>query len=947
MNIFKYLMSLLVIATFSLGIVAQEEDGDVEEVVVTGSKIKSADLYSFAPVTEITAEDIAVTGKASIGEILLELPSQGSGLSRTYNNGGSGAVRIDMRHLGSGRNLILVDGRRWVNSGQGANGSVDLNSIPSAMVERVEILRDGASAVYGSDAIAGVINIITKSDYTGTSATYQMGEYFDGGGESEVMTFTVGESFGKASYIAGVSVVDLMSLGNGERPETNAHPAVGSSGTPQGRFAYGDIGGGTAGCSNWTVREGTPGTNPATDFRCWSGGTGDDPETGGDRFNYNPYNYIETPSKRLNAFAKMTRELETGQTLRVDFMYQKRDSDRLLAPMPLFYGFGDFGGSEGIGAGNPYNPFGIEFCDLSGTANDGRTCDDATLGAGNYAVGWFGRRMLETGNRLYTDDIETSRLMLSLDGMVMGFDYSAYFSKATNNALNTTDGLLDTGAVKRALASDCGPDGNGTTCLNIFGGQGADSAYIGNGLWSGSGSITPEMARAISFQAKSSGGNQMTNYGVDLNGLLFVNPQGFDVPVAVGYEHRQEDGFNFPDAFIAKGLSSGNANQPVSGGFEVDELYGEVVYKVHEMLDFTVASRWSDYSTFGSTTNSKFGMLLSPTADLKVRATFAEGFRAPSIGALYSGNSDSYPDLADPCDVNAANFTGNADGTQVGQCLADGVPTGFTQPNTQIRITVGGNPNVAPEESESFNFGVVYQPSNVPGLNMFADYYDIEITNLISSIGSQLILNGCYTGSTPGYCGLVDRLSTGFVADLRDTTNNVGTLVTSGLEVGGSYSFTTAYGDFNLAVDARSLDTFDRTLANGDVQMAAGYVLGSDRNNYVDFKMNTSLSWSMGNMFASATLQHFGEGKGVANDPPTMTASGLVTEDERDIEAISYLDLQYGMVVPEYNATVRVGVDNLMDENPTFFPESFANDFDPAYRTWGSMHWYANVSVNF
>jgi len=487
MNIFKYLMSLLVIATFSLGIVAQEEDGDVEEVVVTGSKIKSADLYSFAPVTEITAEDIAVTGKASIGEILLELPSQGSGLSRTYNNGGSGAVRIDMRHLGSGRNLILVDGRRWVNSGQGANGSVDLNSIPSAMVERVEILRDGASAVYGSDAIAGVINIITKSDYTGTSATYQMGEYFDGGGESEVMTFTVGESFGKASYIAGVSVVDLMSLGNGERPETNAHPAVGSSGTPQGRFAYGDIGGGTAGCSNWTVREGTPGTNPATDFRCWSGGTGDDPETGGDRFNYNPYNYIETPSKRLNAFAKMTRELETGQTLRVDFMYQKRDSDRLLAPMPLFYGFGDFGGSEGIGAGNPYNPFGIEFCDLSGTANDGRTCDDATLGAGNYAVGWFGRRMLETGNRLYTDDIETSRLMLSLDGMVMGFDYSAYFSKATNNALNTTDGLLDTGAVKRALASDCGPDGNGTTCLNIFGGQGADSAYIGNGLWSGSG----------------------------------------------------------------------------------------------------------------------------------------------------------------------------------------------------------------------------------------------------------------------------------------------------------------------------------------------------------------------------------------------------------------------------------------------------------------------------
>jgi len=937
MNIFKYLMSLLVITSFSLGVIAQEEDSDVEEVVVTGSKIKSADLYSFAPVTEITAEDIAVTGKASIGEILLELPSQGSGLSRNYNNGGSGAVRIDMRHLGSGRNLILVDGRRWVNSGQGANGSVDLNSIPSAMVERVEILRDGASAVYGSDAIAGVINIITKSDYTGTSATYQMGEYFDGGGESEVMTFTVGESFGKASYVAGVSIVDLEDLSNAARPETNAAPSFGgSSGTPQGRFAYSGV---VGDCSNFTVAEGTAGTNPATDFRCWTS-----PD---DRFNYNPYNYIETPSKRLNAFAKMTRELDSGQTVRLDFMYQKRDSDRLLAPMPLFYGFGDFGGNEGIGAGNPYNPFGIEFCDLNGNTNDGRTCDDETLGAGNYAVGWFGRRMLETGNRLYTDDIETYRAMASLDGEMMGFDYTAYFSKATNNALNTTDGLLDTGAVKRALASDCGPDGNGVTCLNIFGGQGPDSAYIGNNLWSGSGSITPEMARAISFQAKSSGGNQMTNYGVDFNGELFVNPQGFDVPVAFGYEHRQEDGFNFPDAFIAKGLSSGNANQPVSGGFEVDELYGELVYKVHEMVDFTVASRYSDYSTFGSTTNSKFGVLVQPTSDLKVRATFAEGFRAPSIGALYSGNSDSYPDLQDPCDVNAANFTGNADGTQVGQCLADGVPAGFTQPNTQIRITVGGNPNVQPEESESFNVGLVWQPSGVQGLNMFADYYDIEITNLISSIGAQLLLNGCYTGSNPGYCGAIDRLSTGFVDDLRDTTNNVGTLVTSGVEVGGSYGFATAYGDFVLSVDARSLDTYDRTLANGDVQMAAGYVLGSSRDNLVDFKMNTSLSWTMGDMFASATLQHFGEGKGVANNPPTMTASGLVTEDERTIDALTYLDLQYGMVLPEYNATVRIGVDNVMDEDPTYFPETFANDFDPAYRTWGSMHWYANVSVNF
>mgnify|MGYP002061487053 FL=1 len=943
MNIFKYLMSLLVITSFSLGVIAQEDESDVEEVVVTGSKIKSADLYSFAPVTEVTAEDIAISGKASIGEILAELPSQGSGLSRTFNNGGEGSVRIDMRNLGSGRTLILVDGKRWVNSGRGANSSVDLNSIPTALVERVEILRDGASAVYGSDAIAGVVNIITKDTFSGGSASFQTGEYVDGGAETEVFNYSFGASNGNTSFMGGVSLADIGYLSNFDRPETAAAPGVGSSGTPQGRFAYSGV---VGDCSNFTVSEGTGGTNPATDFRCWVNGTGDGPD-GGDRFNYNPYNYVEVPSKRANVFAKMTTELNSGQTVGMMVTYQKRDSDILLAPTPLFYGFQDYSVGEGIGAGNPYNPFGIEFCDLGGIANDGRTCDDETLGAGNYAVGWFGRRMLEAGGRNYVDAIETFRGMLTLEGSAMGFDYSAFLSKATNNSSETTDGLLDTGAIRLALASNCGPDGNGVTCLNIFGGQGPDSSYDGDGLWSGSGSITPAMVDAISFQGKSLGGNDMTNYGVDFTGELFVNPQGFDVPVAFGYEHRSENGFNSPDAFIAKGLSSGNASQPVSGGFTVDEFYAEAVYQVHSMLQFTGATRFSDYNTFGDTTNSKVAMLLTPMDGLTLRASFAEGFRAPSIGALYSGNSDSYPTLQDPCDVNSANFTGNADGTQTGQCLADGVPTGFTQPNDQIRVTVGGNPLVQPEESESFNAGMVYQSE--AGWTVFADFYDIEITNLISSIGSQLILNGCYNGTDPSYCSLVDRTSSGFVDDLRNTTNNVGMLATSGLEFGGSYDLSTPYGDFAISSEARMLDNYDVTQANGDVVYNAGFVLGGPRDNYVDFKMNTSVRWTMGNMFASATFNHYGEGDGVANAAPTKSAATgeLVTETVYDLDAVTYLDLQYGMVLPEYDATLRVGLDNALNEDPPFFPVSFANDFDPMYRTWGSQSYYMNVSVNF
>ena len=944
MNIFKYLMSLLVIASFSLGVIAQEDDSDVEEVVVTGSKIKSADLYSFAPVSEVTAEDIAISGKASIGEILAELPSQGSGLSRTFNNGGEGSVRIDMRNLGSSRTLVLVDGKRWVNAGRGANSSVDLNSIPTALVERVEILRDGASAVYGSDAIAGVINIITKDVYNGADVSVQTGEYFDGGGGGDVLSYSFGGSSGATSFIGGFSVVNLNFLSNADRTETAARPANGGSlGTPQGAFAYsGLVSDADGDCGIFTVVDGAAGTNAASDFRCWTS-----PD---DRFNYNPYNYVEVPSERSNVFAKMTTDLATGQTLGMMFTYQKRDSNQLLAPTPLFYGFGSFGGSEGIGINQPYNPFGVEFCDLSGRSQAYSDCSAATDADGNAITttnGFFGRRFLEGGNRDFVDALETYRGMVTLDGSAMGFDYSAFLSTATNNATLTTAGLLDTAAVKRALASDCGPDGNGTACLNIFGGQGTDTVYLGDGLWSGSGSITPAMVDAITFQGKDTGGNDMTNYGVDFTGDLFVNPQGFDVPVAFGYEHREENGFNNPDAFIAKGLSSGNADQPVSGGFEVDELYAEAVYQVHSMLAFTAATRFSDYSTFGDTTNSKVAMLLSPMEGLNFRASFAEGFRAPSIGALYSGNSDSYPTLQDPCDVNSANFTGNADGTQTGQCLADGVPTNFTQPNDQIRITVGGNPDVQPEVSESFNVGMTYQ--SPMGWNIFADYYDVEVDELIGSIGAQLILNGCYTGTDPDYCNLIDRQTGGFVSDLRNTANNVGNLVTSGVEVGGSYDFSTAYGDFAVSTEARMLDNYDVTLANGDVVYNAGYVLGGPRDNYVDFKMNTAVQWSMGNMFASVTFTHYGEGNGVANNAPTLPFGGteLVKEEIRKIDAITYVDVQYGMYLPEYDATLRVGLDNLFDEDPTFFPETFANDFDPMYRTWGSQAWYMNLSMSF
>ena len=909
-------------------VIAQEEE--IVEIAVTGTRIRGANPDSFSPVAIITQEAIAISGKISIGELLQEMPSQGSGLNRNYNNGGDGSVRMDFRNLGSGRTLILVDGKRWINSGEGANGSVDLNTIPTASVERIEILKDGASAVYGSDAIGAVINIITKDDYNGVEFQAQTGEYFDGGGLANSYQFTAGRSFEGGSFMIGASLVEIEDLHNSDRKQTAARPSFGgSSGTPQGRLAYGGV---VPGCSNFTVNEGTSGASPG-DFRCWTS-----PD---DRFNYNPYNYVETPNERVNLFAKGRFNIAENTDVYLFGIYQNRESDQLLAPMPLFYGFGDFGGSEGISANNPYNPFGLEFCDLYGNSVEGKACNSTNYPDG-YATGWFGRRLLEAGNRNFIQDIQTYRLEAGIETEYNGWDISAYAIIGQNKATTTTEGLLNTANIKKALAGDCT-----SPCvpMNVFGGQGPDSVYMGDGLWSGSGSITPEMVDYITFQAHDMGKNEMKSYGFDIVGELGALPAG-PVGVAFGYEFRNEEGMFSPDAFIAAGLSSGNAASPTSGGFDVDEWYAEFAIPVLDNLDLSAAVRFSDYSTFGSTTNTKIGVTYSPIEMVSFRATFSEGFRAPSIGALYSGNNDSYPDLKDPCDVNSTNFTG-AGGVQSGVCASQGVPNGFTQPNTQIRTTVGGNPDTKPEESKGYNFGIIVRP--IENLTVYLDFYDIEIEDTISTIGSQLILNGCYTGSNPAYCSQLQRLPTGYFKDIRNTVYNIGKVETSGYEITATYDWDNTWGAWRAIADFAFLDEFDVTKANGAVEHYAGYVVGNSRDQFKDMKGNLQLFWNRDDISASVTAQYHEEVKGVASTVPKTLADGTkeAGDDPRKLDQTWYLDAQASYNLDRFNSIITVGIDNILDEDPPYFPDSFANDFDPSYRTWGSQFWYARLTTNF
>lgn len=924
------------------GTSAYGAEQEIETVTVTGSRLAHSPTDGPQPVTVVTRADIDDSGLLSVGDLIQRLPMQGSGINRTYNNGGDGSVRVELRALGSARTLVLVNGKRWVASGEGANSSIDLNTIPIAAIERVEVLKDGASAVYGSDAIAGVVNIILRKNFDGIEFSHQTGDFSaSGGGMEQTYSVIGGGVADRARFTIGASFTTVESLSNADRPETAARPADGgSSGVPQGRFGYGGV---VGDFGNFTVIEGQAGTDPSH-FREWV-----NPD---DRFNYNPDNYIQTPSERRNIFLNGSYSLTDETSFLFDAMYQNRLSDQLLAPTPLFWGFE---ADEGIDATNIHNPFGRTFCGFSGTNNLGVDCE--TLDE-PVAYGWFGRRMVEAGNRNFLQDIETFRAGFGFEGALgERWAWELYWSWAQNNASSTTEGLLNTEAIRKALgpASGCTDP---CVPLNVFGGQGTDAEYLGEGNWSGSGSMTEGMLNYISFVAHDTGGNDMKNVTAQLTGTLMDLPAG-PVGAAFGYEMREESGFTSPDALIVTGATSGNASQPTQGSYDVTEYFAEIGVPLlagaafAESLDLNVAIRHSNYSTFGRTTNGKFNVTWRPHNDVLFRVTGSNGFRAPSIPELFFGQSDSYPELQDPCDVGQDNFTGNAaTGQQTNaQCQQDGVPDGFMQPNSQIRITVGGNPDLQPEESENFSFGLVYQPAWLDGFQVEVDWFDIEITKTIGSIGDQNILEQCYSDS-PQYCEHVDRGSGGFVTDLRALNVNVGKLTVSGMDVAMSWDgVDTDWGILDFGWDITRYDTWDSTDAIGTRFLDAGYVFGSSRNNNADLRTTGHVAWTSGPWSARWSLQYIAEAKGVSNTSPSYDINGTYDagDDVRKLDATLYHDVTGSYVFDRdaLSATLALGVDNLFDQDPPFFPESFANDFDPDYRAWGSRFWYARIKVSF
>lgn len=884
----------------------------LEAITVTGSRIRSADVETAQPVYTITHEEIQKQGFVNVGDILSHISAVGAPAysksavltSNTY----AGGSYIELRGLGFARTLVLVDGRRW---GTNTDGYTDLDTIPSSIIERVEVLKDGASAIYGSDAIAGVVNIITRSNFKGVEFNAYAGQ-FAGHGDNTTQQYgvTVGNRIGKFSYIANATYgkedpIWAKSRDYSRYPRGPYFPGSGLS--PFGP-------GGLITDENGNMLKVNAGGNAANfaDYHPY------DPEI--DNYNANQQMMLMTGSERKSLFGKLRYDLSNDVSAFMDASFMERTASIQIAGYPL--GTGSTGVS--LDADSYYNPLGSQH------------------GYGNPQDVSFLRRMVEIP-RFTKNTNSTYRLGGGLEGVFevgtrhFNWDVSAYANKnkgsvygtGNYNVLNLANALGPSFLDKDGVVK-CGTPGNviaGCVPVNILGKPG---------------DITPEMLDYIGVNTNGKYGTLTTGFAANLAGDIADLPAG-TMQFATGIEHRRESGYSRPDPFSATGNSTDPSSEPFSGSYKVDEAYAELKVPLlanmpgAERLSIDVASRFSHYSTFGNTTNSKFGLEWQPIGDLLVRGSIGQGFRSPTISDLYGGRTQTFDVYSDPCDrVTGAVATGNANA--IANCRAAGVPADFRQTNaageevggpnaSTTPFISGSNAHLEPETSLSKTMGLVYSPSFLDGLNVSLDWYNIRINNVISEISPDDVLGDCYLRSIESACTQFSRNARTYqVENLTHTLTNRGKLENEGYDLGISYRFSTPYGKFRFSTDANYV-------AKNILVQGGDSPVSYNNGVYSNWRMRntSSLDWTHGDFGVTWTARYYSGLKEtcagyVLNTPvcnmPDYYSPGVGTTPMRKLGGIAFNDVQVRWTAP-WKATVALGVNNVFDRaGPLFYNAS-------------------------
>jgi outer membrane receptor protein involved in Fe transport len=929
-------------AAYTPTILAQ--DTELEEVVVTGSRVKRIDTETASPVFAFDAEALSLSGAAVMGEVITRAPSiAGAATNPQVNNGGgTGATTVSLRGLGSQRTLVLVNGRRSILA-------ADINAIPMNFVERVEILKDGASATYGSDAIAGVVNFITRKEFEGVEASAQYGVTGRGDGDQNVLTFTLGTSSDRGSFMIGGNFNDRKAVGAGDRPFSKEpwalyygeKIALGSSRIPAGFYrvprtalvAAGFNPASDPNCSatatslNVTRLEGTNGATGA-DFRCYVGAGADN-----DTYNFQPSNVVVTPQERYGLFVQGSYDLTDSVEFFVEGVQHYTKASFAIAPEP--FDGRPSNANVPVSALSYYNPWGDRVLGAGRGVDitDARKrLEDVGPRSGEYVTNRFETTAGLRGD-IFTDwswEAFGTYGTENVDERSYGELYTPRLAQSLGPSFKDTDGVVKCGIPGRIIP-DCVP-------YNIF----AVS--------------DPEALAALVPERHGLYVSEQTHAGLNLSGDLFDLPAG-PVGSAFGYSYDRYFQNDQPDWLEQQGLTSGNTGSAAKGSYSVNSVYAEFLVPILKdmpaaaALNLSLGASYADYSNFGDTTNWKVGLEWRPFSELLVRGTYATVFRAPSIDDLFSANGESADTFQDPCNgLTVADLATNPNAAVACQNV---VPDGtYTQSDSQTTTIFGGNPDTQPEEGDVFTAGFLWNPGwNNSAMEISLDYYKVKLDDTIGTFGTNTILRKCYTEGN--FCDLYTRDLVGDVVQVIDTTQNVGSLESDGLDFGFGYNFgETGWGSFRFRLDTTYLLNWDNEQIAGDpttLEKRAGTFTDSSAGgdgHFAEWRGLASLLWDMGGWTAAITTRYIGELTEFVNasncDASQLNDDALCP---RDVDAQLITDISAGYTIEDWNTTLTVGVNNVTDELAPIIYSGFNGT--TVVRTYDGIGRFYYARINF
>lgn len=771
---------------------ARAADDPISEVIVTGTRIVRPNLTAPTAVITIDAAAIQQSGLGNAADILRGVPSFGASTISTTNSNfqtaNAGLNTLELRNLTEDRTLVLVNGRRYV-SGLPGTSAVDFNTIPVALIERVEVITGGASAIYGSDALAGVINVILKRDYEGVDLNYQFGEATAGGDVQNRASLTAGGGFadGRGNAVVSATFSQQQGLLARERGNTRVDDIAlcTRTGQPQdcrtpvenvfssfsefGRFIIPSNG------RQFTVADGSGPTGTVVPY--------DNAAFG---FNRQQFRRYAVPTDRYLISSLLDYEMSPDTKAFFEAMFAQTSTSTDIEPFPHSSDDLNIGG---ISIDNPFMPQAIR---------------DAAIAAGDTEVA-YARRTTEIGERAADATRNTYRFVTGLEGDIQdSWNWQAYYSFGRMDDSQQSGGQINVANMRNALDAVDG-DGNPNTFDPVCASAAARLEGCAPINLFGKGSISPEAAAYVAAPASRQSYTQQEVFGATFNGPTFELPAG-PLNLVVGAEWRRERAEDVPDVLTQGGLNAGNAQAPIRGSYDVGELFAEIdVPLLRDLplvreLSVGGAFRYSDYSTVGNTSAYTGRISWSPVESLRLRGQVARAVRAPNIGELFAPGGENFAPVADPCN----GVTATTPGVIAQRCrsipaIAQRIATtgSFTLSVPEQQgvggFTAAGNANLDVETSDSFTFGMIFDRNfGAAGAVMLSlDYFDVEIEDVIATVSRQGAIDFCFDGASfPNeFCQFLTRDSEGPAFELGELTAvdsrfiNEGTLQTQGVDL--------------------------------------------------------------------------------------------------------------------------------------------------------------------